>query len=123
MDPVVFVCFDQCYFLFDIGGYSTAGLGGIGGPFRLDAGNDVAQMPDSVKEQVPEHIRQKARQVAREEYQKRLREIDMSEHDADAYNQLYTKIAKQSAQLKVVIENLQVSGCTYVHYVFYNHFT
>ena len=34
------------------GGYNTAGLGGVGGPFRVDAGHDVHQIPDSAKEQV-----------------------------------------------------------------------
>ena len=32
-------------------------MGGIGGPYRLDAGHDVHQVSDEVKEQVPEHIR------------------------------------------------------------------
>ena len=39
------------------GGRDTAGMGGIGGPYRLDAGHDVHQVSDEVKEQVPEHIR------------------------------------------------------------------
>ena len=39
------------------GGRDTAGMGGIGGPYRLDAGHDVHQLSDEVKEQVPEHIR------------------------------------------------------------------
>lgn len=60
------------------GGYNTAGLGGVGGPFRLDAGHDVTQMPDSAKQQVPEHILQKAREVAKKEYAKRLRVTRMN---------------------------------------------
>ncbi|EYC24841.1 hypothetical protein Y032_0013g2132 [Ancylostoma ceylanicum] len=55
------------------GGYSTAGLGGVGGPFRLDAGHDVHQMPDEAKRQVPEHILRKAREIAKAEYQKKLK--------------------------------------------------
>ena len=35
------------------GGRDTAGMGGIGGPYRLDAGHDVHQVSDEVKEQVP----------------------------------------------------------------------
>jgi hypothetical protein len=41
------------------GGYNTAGMGGVGGPYRLDLGNQVYQLPDSAKAQVPEEIRQK----------------------------------------------------------------
>lgn len=55
------------------GGYNTAGLGGVGGPFRLDAGHDVHQMSESAKQQVPEHILKKAREIAKKEYAKRLK--------------------------------------------------
>lgn len=89
------------------GGYNTAGLGGIGGPFRLDAGHDVKQMSDQAKAQVPEEIKKKARQIAQKEYQKRLKEIDMSEHDASQYEKMYNKIGKQVTMLKNVIESLQ----------------
>lgn len=58
------------------GGYNTAGLGGIGGPFRLDAGHDVHQMPDFAKQQVPKHILKKAREIAKVEYAKKLRVRD-----------------------------------------------
>jgi hypothetical protein len=45
-----------------------------GNPFdRLDAGHDVHQMPDSAKQQVPEHILKKAREINRQEYAKRLK--------------------------------------------------
>ncbi|VDM60642.1 unnamed protein product [Angiostrongylus costaricensis] len=45
------------------GGYSTAGLGGVGGPFRLDAGHDVHQMPESAKRQL--EAKRKERQWTR----------------------------------------------------------
>ena len=41
---------------FIAGGRDTAGLGGVGGPYRLDAGHDVHQVPQEVKDQVPEHV-------------------------------------------------------------------
>ena len=34
------------------GGRDTAGLGGKGGPYRLDAGHQVHQVPDYEKDQV-----------------------------------------------------------------------
>ncbi|XGW33259.1 hypothetical protein V3C99_017601 [Haemonchus contortus] len=89
------------------GGYSTAGLGGVGGPFRLDAGHDVHQMPDSVKKQVPDYVLKKAREVAKAEYQKRLKEIAMSEYDADAYMTFWNKIEKHSNHLRSIIEQLE----------------
>lgn len=89
------------------GGYNTAGLGGIGGPFRLDAGHDVKQMSELAKRQVPEEFRRKARAVAQREYQKRLKEIDMSEHDADAYARLHQRVAKHVGHLRSVIESLE----------------
>ena len=55
------------------GGYNTAGLGGVGGPFRLDAGHDVHQIHESAKTQVPEEYKKKAREINRKEYQKRLK--------------------------------------------------
>ncbi len=36
-----------------IGGQGTAGLGGVGGPYRLDAGHDVFQVSDQDKANVP----------------------------------------------------------------------
>ncbi|KAK6745050.1 hypothetical protein RB195_011638 [Necator americanus] len=89
------------------GGYSTAGLGGVGGPFRLDAGHDVHQMPDSAKQRVPEHILKKAREISRAEYQKKLKEIAMSEYDGEAYMSLWNKIEKHSTLLRSIIEQLE----------------
>ena len=38
------------------GGADTAGLGGIGGPYRLDLGHDVYQVPQEMKDNVPPHV-------------------------------------------------------------------
>ncbi|ULT83400.1 hypothetical protein L3Y34_012561 [Caenorhabditis briggsae] len=89
------------------GGYNTAGLGGIGGPFRLDAGHDVHQMPDFAKEQVPKHILKKAREIAKQEYAKKLREINMSEHDADGYEKVWKRVQVPSKKLAAVIDQLE----------------
>lgn len=39
-----------------IGGSNTAGLGGFGGPYRLDAGHQVFQVPQWEKDAVPESV-------------------------------------------------------------------
>ncbi|KAE9414501.1 hypothetical protein Angca_006025 [Angiostrongylus cantonensis] len=89
------------------GGYSTAGLGGVGGPFRLDAGHDIQQMPESAKRQVPEHILKKAREIAKAEYQKKLKDIAMSEYDDDAYMSVWNKIEKHASHLRSIIEQVE----------------
>lgn len=38
------------------GGRDTAGLGGKGGPYRLDAGHSVYQLSDAEKAAVPEEV-------------------------------------------------------------------
>ncbi len=68
------------------GGANTAGLGGLGGPYRLDAGHNVHQVPEEAKARVPEHIRRAAREMNRKAFEERLREIHMSEYDADLYD-------------------------------------
>ncbi len=44
------------------GGRDTAGLGGKGGPYRLDAGHAVHQLSQAEKDSVPEHVKKAARQ-------------------------------------------------------------
>lgn len=39
------------------GGRDTAGLGGKGGPYRLDAGHNVHQLSDEEKRNIPEDVR------------------------------------------------------------------
>lgn len=43
-------------YMFSLGGSGTAGLGGFGGPYRLDAGHQVFQVPQWEKDAVPEHV-------------------------------------------------------------------
>ncbi|XP_074033568.1 von Willebrand factor A domain-containing protein c12.2 isoform X2 [Leptinotarsa decemlineata] len=60
------------------GGRDTAGLGGKGGPYRLDKGHKVHQLSDEEKNAVPEHIQRAAREMGRKAFQERLKEIGMS---------------------------------------------
>lgn len=88
----------------------------------MDGGHTVHQMPESAKRQIPEHILKKAREINRQEYAKRLKafylfgifwvkillkEIDMSEYDADAYNQLASRVGKQVRVLRGIIDSLE----------------
>jgi len=92
------------------GGRDTAGLGGIGGPYRLDAGHDVHQVSDELKDQVPEHVRQAAREMNRKAYEERLREIRMSEYDADLYEQYSSQVRNQVQTLRLIINGLQAKA-------------
>ncbi|GMR32699.1 hypothetical protein PMAYCL1PPCAC_02894 [Pristionchus mayeri] len=89
------------------GGYNTAGLGGAGGPFRLDSGNDVHQIPEFAKRELPDHIIKKAKELGKEEYAKRLKEIKMSEHDAESYKSLWDRIEGNVKHVREIIDGFE----------------
>lgn len=92
------------------GGRDTAGLGGKGGPYRLDAGHDVHQISDEEKASVPEHIRKAAREMGQKAFKKRLEEIKMSEYDASLYEQFSSAVSKQVQALRVILNSLQAKS-------------
>ena len=67
------------------GGSDTAGLGGRGGPYRLDKGHKVHQVSDEDKASVSEESRRRAAQMAKEALEKRLGEIAMGKTDYELY--------------------------------------
>lgn len=75
-------------------GRDTAGLGGKGGPYRLDAGHKVHQLSDEEKDAVPDHVKQAAREMGRKAFKERLREIQMTEYDAEVYQHFTTAVSK-----------------------------
>ena len=89
------------------GGSDTAGLGGRGGPYRLDKGWDVHQVSAEAKAEVPEHVLKAAREMAKEALRKRLEEIGMSEHDVELYRRYYDRVGRQVRQLRVILEGVQ----------------
>lgn len=92
------------------GGRDTAGLGGKGGPYRLDAGHDVHQISDAEKAAVPEHIRKAAREMGLQAFKKKLEEIQMSEFDANLYNQFFEPVERQVQALRVILTSLQAKS-------------
>ena len=46
-------------------------MGGIGGPYRLDIGQDVFQVPDWQKDMVPEEVRRAAREMGEKAFRER----------------------------------------------------
>uniref|UniRef100_A0A2A4JAX2 von Willebrand factor A domain-containing protein 8 n=1 Tax=Heliothis virescens TaxID=7102 RepID=A0A2A4JAX2_HELVI len=89
------------------GGRDTAGLGGKGGPYRLDKGHDVHQLSDAEKDDVPEHVKKAAREMNRKAFEERLKEINMSEFDAKLYGQFYRAVQPQIGALRGVLAELQ----------------
>ncbi|UJR36210.1 hypothetical protein I4U23_028942 [Adineta vaga] len=92
------------------GGRDTAGLGGIGGPYRLDSGHQVYQVPDEVKAAVPEHIRKAARELGQKVFKERLKEIEMSEYEHEVYEKYLNKISSEIKMLRSIIESLEAKS-------------
>ncbi|XP_063587792.1 von Willebrand factor A domain-containing protein 8-like [Penaeus indicus] len=92
------------------GGRDTAGLGGMGGPYRLDAGHDVYQVPQVEKDAVPEEVRRAAHEMAQKAFKERLKEIKMSEYDASLYERLAGGVQAQVRSLRGIISSLQARG-------------
>ncbi|KAF8810272.1 hypothetical protein BYT27DRAFT_6496091 [Phlegmacium glaucopus] len=81
-------------------------MGGVGGYKRIYKGGDIKQVSDSLKEKVPDHIREKARQMARQELQRRLEELDMSISEAKGYGALLAATQAHMASLLDLLEHL-----------------
>ncbi|XP_064465910.1 von Willebrand factor A domain-containing protein 8-like isoform X2 [Ornithodoros turicata] len=92
------------------GGRDTAGLGGIGGPYRLDKGHQVHQLSDIEKQSVPPEVLKAAHEMAQKALKDRLAEIQMSEHDAALYQQLSDPVKRQVQLLRVILDSLQATS-------------
>ncbi|PCH36867.1 hypothetical protein WOLCODRAFT_167155 [Wolfiporia cocos MD-104 SS10] len=88
------------------GGRDTAGMGGRGGYMRLFKGHDINQVSATLKDDVPEHIKEQAREMARQELARRLEELDMSPGEAKGYGALLTAVQAHIVQLHDLLENL-----------------
>ncbi|XP_065352663.1 von Willebrand factor A domain-containing protein 8 isoform X2 [Cloeon dipterum] len=92
------------------GGRDTAGLGGKGGPYRLDAGHNVYQVSQEEKDAVPEHVKRAAREMGRKAFEERLRQIRMSEYDAQLYAQYSEAVHREVRALRVILSSLQAKA-------------
>ncbi|KAG6898082.1 hypothetical protein C0992_006002 [Termitomyces sp. T32_za158] len=88
------------------GGRDTAGIGGRGGYKRLWKGGDIKQVPQALKDNVPNHIKEKAREMARDELKRRLEELDMSFSEAKAYGSILTATQAHMLSLYNLLEHL-----------------
>lgn len=92
------------------GGRDTAGLGGKGGPFRLDAGHTVHQLSDAEKDDIPPEVKEAAMEMNRKAFEEKLKQIKMSKHDFKLYAQYSAPIQRQVLQLKAVIDAMQTKS-------------
>ncbi|XP_039451313.1 von Willebrand factor A domain-containing protein 8 [Culex pipiens pallens] len=92
------------------GGRDTAGLGGKGGPYRLDSGHKVHQLSDAEKDDIPEHVKQAAREMNRKAFEQKLKEIQMSGYDHKVYTEFSAPVQKQVQQLRVILQALQAKS-------------
>uniref|UniRef100_A0A673I9L6 ATPase dynein-related AAA domain-containing protein n=1 Tax=Sinocyclocheilus rhinocerous TaxID=307959 RepID=A0A673I9L6_9TELE len=92
------------------GGRDTAGLGGKGGPYRLDAGHKVYQISQVEKDAVPVEVKRAAREMAEKAFKQRLKEIEMSEYDASTYERFSGAVRRQVQSLRIILDSLQAKG-------------
>lgn len=89
------------------GGSDTAGLGGRGGPYRLDKGHPVHQVSQAKKDEVSAETRAKARAMAEEALSAKLQEIDMSEREWETYQTYFSRVEHECSQLRSILSNLE----------------
>lgn len=89
------------------GGSDTAGLGGRGGPYRLDKGHPVHQVSDEMKREVSDEAKRRAREMADEALKKKLKELDMGELDWKRYNNLRIQVEEPILQLIGYLKDLK----------------
>eukprot|EP00026_Physarum_polycephalum_P000717 Phypoly_transcript_00718.p1 GENE.Phypoly_transcript_00718~~Phypoly_transcript_00718.p1 ORF type:complete len:1304 (+),score=248.57 Phypoly_transcript_00718:258-4169(+) len=92
------------------GGADTAGLGGKGGPYRLDAGHPVHQISDEEKALVDEKTKAAARKMGQEALKKKLEEIGMGKSQYDAYQSYLREVQADIAQLRVALNGLETKS-------------
>ena len=83
------------------GGSDTAGLGGRGGPYRLDKGHTVHQVSDEAKAEVSEEARAAAAKAAKDGLEARLQEIQMGKGQFDMYLTYRERVEQEISLLQV----------------------
>jgi len=89
------------------GGSDTAGLGGRGGPYRLDSGHPVHQVSDEMKAQVSEEAQKRAKEMAKEALEQKLQTLNMGKLEWERYDQLHRQVSSQIHQLRVFLKDIK----------------
>ena len=89
------------------GGSDTAGLGGRGGPYRLDKGHKVHQVSEKDK-QISAEAKARAAAMGKEAFEKRMKDIKMGKQEFENYEYIRNKVQQQANQLRQMLEELNV---------------
>ncbi|RHY25348.1 hypothetical protein DYB32_009692, partial [Aphanomyces invadans] len=89
------------------GGSDTAGLGGRGGPYRLDKGHRVHQISQEKKDQVTKEAREKAKAMADAALAEQLRRIDMTNQEFATYQTYFDRVGAETSQLRHILKNVE----------------
>ncbi|KAG7353031.1 ATPase AAA [Nitzschia inconspicua] len=90
------------------GGSDTAGLGGRGGPFRLDRGHKVHQVSDEAKAEISKEAQDAAREIAKKALQDRLEEIGMGHQEWEMYERFANPIKDDIAKLRGILHAMEL---------------
>jgi hypothetical protein len=86
------------------GGRDTAGMGGIGGPYRVNSGHPVHQMEGIANVKISEASAQAALEMKIKLLQEQLDSINMSETDFDLYQEIYSHVANEVEQVRHIFQ-------------------
>ena len=78
---------------------------------RLYKGNDIKQVSDELKKQVPDETRERAREMAKAELARRLEELNMTTGEAKEYAGLLSSVQAHIAGLLDLLES-EYPSCT-----------
>jgi hypothetical protein len=81
------------------GGADTAGLGGRGGPYRLNKGHKVHQAPDT---SVSEEVAKRAKEMRERAFKERLASIGMTDQEHGSYSDLSLPVRDHVSRLREV---------------------
>lgn len=76
----------------------------------MDSGHKVHQLSDAEKDDIPEHVKQAAREMNRKAFEQKLKEIQMSGYDHKVYTEFSAPVQKQVQQLRVILQALQAKS-------------
>lgn len=92
------------------GGRDTAGLGGRGGYERLYSGHDIHQVPQEMKDAVPEHVRKQAKEMALAALAKKLADEGLTATEGATLHAYQAEMAPQILALRGIFDALQASA-------------
>ncbi|CAH7688707.1 AAA domain-containing protein [Phakopsora pachyrhizi] len=87
------------------GGRDTSGLGGRGGATRVYKRSNIYQVSDQLKAEVPEYIKERARQMSQQELARKLEDLNMSSGQATNYDYYFKPVRAHISQLQSILEN------------------